>query len=79
MSIAWPGFKWSDAQLRTLEVDQNADRAPTLFLQRPNHCSLRPELIMSGMAHIDAKKIDPGLKHRRRSCLDLPTPVRELQ
>ena len=61
-----PAVKWSNAQLRTLEVDQNADWAPTLFLQRPNHCSLRPELIMSGMAHIDAKKIGPGLKHRRR-------------
>src|SRR5262245_18013447 len=61
-----PAAKCSNTQLRTLEVDQNADGTRALFLQRPNHCSVRPELIMCGMAHIDAEKIGPRMKHRRR-------------
>ena len=46
-----------DAQLRPLEVGQNADRSAALCLDRADTLDQHAHRVVAGMAHIDAEEV----------------------
>ena len=52
--------KSSDAQLRPLQIDQNADRLADALLDRPDHGDGLAHGLGIGVAHIDAEHIGAG-------------------
>src|SRR6267143_4196068 len=52
----------SDAELRALKIDQNADRPPVARLDIANGLDQFAHLVVRGMAHIDTKDVGAGLE-----------------
>ena len=58
-----PAFsKSANAQLGPLQVGENADGAAEFLLQPANRLDTLMQHLVAGMAHVDAKHIDAGLK-----------------
>ena len=57
-----PVLELADAQLGTLQVGEDRDRAAELFLQRADRLDRLRMVGMFAMAHIDAEGVDPGLE-----------------
>ncbi len=47
----------ADPQLRPLQVDENADRPPVLFLDRPHRGDVATHEIVRRVAHVDTENV----------------------
>ena len=59
-----PFGEFADAQLRPLQIDENADRPVELLLERANHRDPLAHGVVRGVAHVDAKDVGAGLEQR---------------
>ena len=50
----------AEPQLRSLQIDEDADRAAGLFLERADHRHPLAHDVMRGMAHVDAEDVGAG-------------------
>src|SRR5690606_13310371 len=51
-----------DAELRTLQVGENADRPAAALLDGANPLDQQAHRVVAGMAHIDAEEVGAGLE-----------------
>ena len=56
-------LEFADANLRPLQVAQDADRAPELGCRRANPLGTRPMIVGRAMREIHAHDVDAGLHH----------------
>ncbi len=54
----------ADAQLRTLQIDEDADRPFELLLERANQRDALAHHVVRGVAHVDAEHVGAGQKQR---------------
>ena len=55
-----PADKGAEPQLRSLQIDQNADRTAACFLDGADRRHQFAHAVLAGVAHIDAKHVDAG-------------------
>ena len=71
-----PGLEFADAQLRPLQIDENADRPVVLLLERANHRDALAHRVVRGVAHVDAEDVGAGVEQSGDHRRDRPRPDR---
>ena len=56
--------EFADAQLRSLQVNENADRPPDFLLERADHRDAFAHRVMRGVAHVDPEDVGAGGEKR---------------
>ena len=59
-----PSREGADAQLRALQVEQDADRPADLLLDRADHLGRARVVLVRAVAEIEAEDVDAGLEQR---------------